>query len=165
MFQSSIAPKDDRYEYWMRFNRYSTGLFAKAWQLFFELFQSSIAPKDDRYSNQVKIRPEGRPLRYCWWNCVSILRPEGRPLPQNRRIGRYKISFNPRSPRRTTAIPIDQLFQSSIAPKDDYRNWSNTGKFSFNPRSPRRTTATAYILTSVIPILPELRYTNPKTDN
>ena len=90
---------------------------------------------------------------------VSILdRPEGRPLPYDLVGKPRRLSFNPRSPRRTTATPgkagriyASTMFQSSIAPKDDrYLIYScitnKLLKHCFNPRSPRRTTATRELI-------------------
>ena len=108
LFQSSIAPKDDR-------NKVNL-LDCKP----IPLFQSSIAPKDDRnlsvYSKRSLIicfnpRSPRRTIATVMriddlqLTCVSILdRPEGRSQLVNLDLGLAQLpGFNPRSPRRTIA--------------------------------------------------------------
>ena len=111
------------------------------------MFQSSIAPKDDRYlidrrpdPNELSFNPRSprRTTATCFAKKdiflpqVSILdRPEGRPLLSVDDDEVWCITrFNPRSPRRTTAT--SEIGNSLGA------------TLSFNPRSPRRTTATDF---------------------
>ena len=106
------------------------------------MFQSSPAPKDGRYHNafphtvshvivSILARPEGRALparssQFSVTVIVSILaRPEGRALLRTTAsISIFRISFNPRPPRRTGATSAGAIstatttFQSSPAPKD-----------------------------------------------
>ena len=134
MFQSSIAPKGNRYGAWKP-RCFSPGRF-----------QSSIAPKGNRYlpttkgSNAIKSSNPRSPRR-----AIATRKLYGFESPKR---------SNPRSPRRAIATgdhhgrsDAYREFQSSIAPKGNrYTNKGDVAQWqrSSNPRSPRRAIATKY---------------------
>ena len=123
MFQSSIAPKNDRnlMIYWLDCE-------------ISQPFQSSIAPKNDRnHAHQKHPLYRGVPILDRPEERSQLLRACSRSL-----FKKFQSSIAPKNDRNRSAVLswIQTVwFQSSIAPKNDRNRWPRPQRLEYAPSS------------------------------